>query len=83
MHSRAETRKVVSEPPKVWLELTEEFRPILRALEYRGDHSTGDPLLDMMIVAFPQLIRLIDNECLEYVRALTDRIRVLEEGLKR
>jgi hypothetical protein len=77
--SRAITRERVKEAaPQEFRALTEPYRGLCQAIEFRGERSTDDETARAAMEAIPLLVSVIDVECVAYILALGDKVAQLE-----
>ena len=77
--SRAITRERVKEAaPQEFRALTDPYRGLCQAIEFRGERSTDDETTRAAMKAIPLLVSVIDVECVAYILALGDKVAQLE-----
>ncbi len=79
---RAITRERVKEAaPEEFRALTDPYRGLCQAIEFRGERSTDDETVRAALEAVPCLVSVIDVECIAYILALGDKVAQLEKEL--
>jgi hypothetical protein len=80
--SRAITRERVKEAaPEEFRALTDPYRGLCQAIEFRGERPTDDETARAAMEAIPLLVSVIDRECVQYILALGDKVAQLEGEL--
>lgn len=81
--TRTRTNFAVRQRPSQFAWLTDDFRPLCVAIEYRGNrNSTDDETVRAALDAVPKLVAIIEKECAAYIAALTVKIAILEQDLQ-
>ena len=79
---RVTTRERVKEAvPDEFRALTDPYRGLCSAIEFRGERATDDETVRAALEAIPLLVSVIDVECVAYILALGDKIAQLEKEL--
>ena len=79
---RAITRERVKEAvPEEFRALTDPYRALCQAIEFRGFRSTDDETVRAALTAVSCLVSVIDVECVAYILALGDKVAQLEKEL--
>ena len=79
---RVTTRERVKEAvPDEFRTLTDPYRGLCSAIEFRGERATDDETVRAALEAIPLLVAVIDVECVAYIRALGDKVAQLEREL--
>jgi len=79
---RVITRERVKDAaPEEFRALTDPYRGLCQAIEFRGERSTDDETVRAALEAISCLVSVIDVECVEYILALGDKVSQLEKEL--
>lgn len=79
---RAITRERVPEAaPEEFRALTDPYRGLCQAIEFRGTRLTDDETVVKALEAISCLVSVIDVECVAYILALGDKVAQLEKEL--
>lgn len=79
--SRAITRKTTGKAPSEFAALTAPFHDLCKAIEFRGERTSDDETVRRVLAALPTLVSVIDNECVAYIEALSDKVDALGREL--
>ena len=77
---RVTTRERVKESaPEEFRALTDPYRGLCQAIEFRGERLTDDETVSAALEAVSCLVTVIDVECVAYILALGDKVAQLEK----
>lgn len=79
---RVITRERIKEAaPEEFRALTDPYRGLCQAIEFRGERLTDDETVRAALEAVSCLVSVIDVECVAYILALADKVSQLEKEL--